>query len=68
MCTWLVTRVGSIFLSFFSQLLDSRMIVSNRSQRHTCSLMDGQRERETEKKKMQRVDERDLRVDVFELR
>lgn len=44
------------------------MIVSNRSQRHTCSLMDGQRERETEKKKMQRVDERDLRVDVFELR
>lgn len=59
MCTWLVTRVGSIFLSFFSQLLDSRMIVSNRSQRHTCSLMDGQRERETGKKKMQRVDERD---------
>lgn len=44
------------------------MIVSNRSQRHTCSLMDGQREREIGKKKMQRIDERDLRVDVFELR
>lgn len=53
----------------FSQLLDSRMIVSNRSQRHTCSLMDGQRERDRKKEDATRRREmEDLRVDVFELR